>query len=169
MMCGTRNATDRRCGGRGRGEKEREGQKEKESKPPDRQTSNVWATRNKITVHRKRGRGGSRIPGVEGGCGKGRSVFVDMTRHAPTRSFRDESQRGKGALGAAKRLMKEKRMRSRLWREDRESTEEFEGGGKDQRGRNRRRVMKFNWGGALIGWLRGLHVSGCLRRRWACL
>lgn len=38
--------------------------------------------------------------------GKGRSVFVDMTRHAPTRSFRDESQRGKGALSAGQRELR---------------------------------------------------------------
>lgn len=53
-------------GEEGGGRKE-EGQKEKESKPPDRRTSNVWEAEKKITVHRKRGRGGSRIPGVVGG------------------------------------------------------------------------------------------------------
>lgn len=81
-----------------RGRREKGNVKRKEIRPPDRQSSNVWQIGTRIRVHRKRGRGGSGIPAVVGGW-EGTECFCGYDE-ACTRSFREESQRGKGAFSA---------------------------------------------------------------------
>lgn len=90
-----------------RGRREKENVKRKEIRPPDRQSSNVWQIETRIRVHRKRGRGGSGIPGVAGGW-EGTECFCGYDE-ACTRSFREESQRGKGAFSARSERTREGR------------------------------------------------------------